>query len=208
MTYLTLVDASVSGSDVSDDENPILLVIATFFFTDQLKPIILENPELSLMNGARYRCQFHQYFMRSFHTCRSQKCKMTLLSWLIFYAFRVCTRQSCFYNIDEIHPKSLVSFCTLGIWARKLVKLTTGFSTKRWFSQKVFVTCVNILFPWVKICQSRRRTHDNWKTKQTNTMILTLVRYKKVCHGLWLLKQDDCDCFRVNLDHFYIEHCF
>ncbi len=80
MTYLTLVDACVSGSDVSDDENPILLVIAAFFFTYQLKPIILENPELSLMNGASYMCQFHQHFTPSLYAHRSQKRKMTLLS--------------------------------------------------------------------------------------------------------------------------------
>jgi len=103
-------------------------------------------------------------------------------------------KKSCSSNIGEINTKgqfhqhiymqllhtqipktvkSSVSFCTFGIWTRKLVKLIPGFlKAKIWFSQKVFVTCVNILFPWVKMCQSRRRTHDNWKTKQTNTMCI------------------------------------
>ena len=72
---------------------------------------------------------------------------------------------------DLLFNKSII-IIKLEPFIRRLKKLCC-FSTKKFkfsiLKRPIFLkfTWVNILIPWVKMCQSRRRTHDNWK-KQNN----------------------------------------
>jgi len=51
------------------------------------------------------RCQFHQHFMSSIYTCRSQMRKKTVESCQSFCAFGICMHKSCSKNVDEIDPR-------------------------------------------------------------------------------------------------------
>jgi len=56
----------------------------------------------------RTRCQFYEHFMSSFCLQIFQKGKKTLMTWLSFCAFGICTQKKLLVNmlIGEINPRS------------------------------------------------------------------------------------------------------
>jgi len=90
----------------------------------------------ALLRICRYppnRFQFHQHFMNSFYTQRSQKRKTTLMAWLPFCAFGIFALKSCKQNVGEIntwfqfHQHFTSSFFCAKVFCETFLSLNFGF---------------------------------------------------------------------------------
>jgi len=84
-------------------ENSLLCSLFYFLTHDWVtinRGIKEENQALRILG------QFHQHFVRSFHTRKSQKCKKILTTWLNFYVFGSGNIKAAGKHVGEINSCS------------------------------------------------------------------------------------------------------